>query len=84
MWDGITLGLYAIGIDSQEDDEDLQDLLAISILGIQIFKIIDTYLLAEQYNDNLFKTLFNNTGLSFSLKHPNKNELLLGFSIPID
>ena len=57
-------------------------LLNLTAVSILIYKYIDVYQLAEQYNDNLYNSLFNQPRPYFSLE-ASTNSVNLAFNIPI-
>ena len=65
------------------DDDDLSGTVFIASLFLPIFKTIDVYRSAEEYNDNLYKRVFNGKRPSFSMNYSDETGALFSMTIPI-
>ncbi len=76
--------LFSQFLYSEAEEEKDMNVIALLSLGISIYKMVDVYMQAENYNDNLYESIFNNKRPTFSFKHSSKNnELLFVLSYPI-
>ena len=65
-------------------NDELGTLFALSYIGASIAKVVNVYILAEDYNNNLYKKLFGDSRPSFSLNYSNEKKTSnLSLSIPI-
>ena len=53
-------------------------------IGITIYKMIDVYKMAENYNDNLYEKVFGGQRPYFSMDYSAKRGALLSMTIPIN
>ena len=91
MWDLGSIICLAAYNEAEKNANDYENksssdsaLFAVGFLAISIYKIIDVYIQAEKYNDNLYNTLFNGNRPTFSIQHsPKNNEFRLAVSYPI-
>ena len=68
--------------DYEYEDSTGKKILNLTAVSILIYKYINVYQLAEEYNDNLYNSLFNEPRPYFSLETTTKS-INLAFNIPI-
>tara|TARA_Y100000996_G_C22411063_1_gene597266 strand:+ start:113 stop:610 length:498 start_codon:yes stop_codon:yes gene_type:complete len=66
-----------------DDDDKMSTIAGLVAIGISIYKMIDVYKAAEQYNDNLYEKVFGSSRPYFSMDYSPKRGALLSMTIPI-
>ena len=75
-------GLYIATID--DEDSPIPLFSAFGIIATGIYKLVDSYRLAEKYNNNLYRRLFRDKRPNFSINYSIDNGAMLSMSIPIN
>ena len=83
---GVKWDLAIVGgtlVAATMDEDGMAGAVGLAAVGLSIFKIFDVYRLAEEYNDNLYKKVFNGQRPYFSVNYSEKSGPLLSMTIPI-
>jgi len=95
--DGIIIGTIVASTALYEDndswecdyygdcgDSGLSNILLLGAMGLYIYKFIDAYKLAEEYNDKLYNRVFGGSRPYFSMEYDAQNKgSMLALNIPI-